>query len=233
MESVYHMVAIRVNETSWAHVWRLRFRYLRMGYDRNQPTTPLVVFIGPTKRLKCLYRLKKKLQLRKGILVRLALRRTWCHRTECLLLHFHVISMMMPRAAPVIAPSSVFRQNWETLEWLASRRSKQLDLDACPTPSSSSAHRFWGANRQTIAHLVLWPKPRNCRSDFVGQITKPHLLVLRPNPGNLSTLVFRLNQETYAPYLLVHGVCHTQHHPTSRSSGHRVPDLCLILMFRM
>jgi hypothetical protein len=23
-----------VNETSWAHVWRLRFRYLGVGYDR-------------------------------------------------------------------------------------------------------------------------------------------------------------------------------------------------------
>jgi hypothetical protein len=33
MESVYHIVAIRVNETSWAHVWRLRFRYLGTGYD--------------------------------------------------------------------------------------------------------------------------------------------------------------------------------------------------------
>jgi hypothetical protein len=32
MESVYHIVAIRVNESSWAHVWRLRFRYLRTGY---------------------------------------------------------------------------------------------------------------------------------------------------------------------------------------------------------
>jgi hypothetical protein len=32
MESVYHIVAIRVNETSWAHVWRLRSRYLGMGY---------------------------------------------------------------------------------------------------------------------------------------------------------------------------------------------------------
>jgi hypothetical protein len=33
MESVYHIVAISVNETSWAHVWRLRFRYLGTGYD--------------------------------------------------------------------------------------------------------------------------------------------------------------------------------------------------------
>jgi hypothetical protein len=35
MESVYHIVTIPVNETSWAHVWRLRSRYLGMGYDKN------------------------------------------------------------------------------------------------------------------------------------------------------------------------------------------------------
>jgi hypothetical protein len=33
MESVYHIVAIHVNEISWAHVWRLRFCYLGTGYD--------------------------------------------------------------------------------------------------------------------------------------------------------------------------------------------------------
>jgi hypothetical protein len=33
MESVYHFVTIRVNETSWAHVWMLRSRYLGTGYD--------------------------------------------------------------------------------------------------------------------------------------------------------------------------------------------------------
>jgi hypothetical protein len=31
MEPVYHIVAIRVNLTSWAHVWRLRSCYLRTG----------------------------------------------------------------------------------------------------------------------------------------------------------------------------------------------------------
>jgi hypothetical protein len=41
-------------------------------------------------------------------------------------------------------------------------------------------------NQQTIAHLVLRPKPRNRRGDFVGQITKPQLPVLKPNPGNPS-----------------------------------------------
>jgi hypothetical protein len=33
MESVYHIVIIRVNETSWAHIWSLRSLYLRTGYD--------------------------------------------------------------------------------------------------------------------------------------------------------------------------------------------------------
>jgi hypothetical protein len=35
MEYVYHIVTIRVNDTSWAHVWRLRSCYLRMGYDMS------------------------------------------------------------------------------------------------------------------------------------------------------------------------------------------------------
>jgi hypothetical protein len=35
MESVYHIVTIRVNETSWAHIWRLHSRYLGMGYDTS------------------------------------------------------------------------------------------------------------------------------------------------------------------------------------------------------
>jgi hypothetical protein len=39
-------------------------------------------------------------------------------------------------------------------------------------------------NRQTAAHLVLRPKPRNRRGDFEAQINKPKLPVLRPKPGN-------------------------------------------------
>jgi hypothetical protein len=35
MESVYHIVTIHVNETSWAHVWRLHSLYLGTGYDRS------------------------------------------------------------------------------------------------------------------------------------------------------------------------------------------------------
>jgi hypothetical protein len=39
-------------------------------------------------------------------------------------------------------------------------------------------------------------------------------------------VVLRLNQETRAPRLLVYGVDRTRCHPTSRSLGYRVPDLC-------
>jgi hypothetical protein len=53
------------------------------------------------------------------------------------------------------------------------------------TPSSS-AHRFWGANQETSSHMVLRPKLRNRHGDFVGQIIKPQLSVLRTKPGNSS-----------------------------------------------
>jgi hypothetical protein len=39
MESVYHIVAVRVNETTWAHVCRLRSRYLGTGYDSKSSLT--------------------------------------------------------------------------------------------------------------------------------------------------------------------------------------------------
>jgi hypothetical protein len=39
-------------------------------------------------------------------------------------------------------------------------------------------------NRQTEAHLVLRPKPRNRRGNFEAQITKPELPILRPKPRN-------------------------------------------------
>jgi hypothetical protein len=39
-------------------------------------------------------------------------------------------------------------------------------------------------------------------------------------------MVLKLNQEIHAPRLHVHGADRTRHHPTSRSSGHRVPNMC-------
>jgi hypothetical protein len=54
MESIYHIVTIRVNETSRAHVWRLRSHYLGTGYDRNmtphlkklEDRGPKMIFVG-------------------------------------------------------------------------------------------------------------------------------------------------------------------------------------------
>jgi hypothetical protein len=40
------------------------------------------------------------------------------------------------------------------------------------------------------------------------------------------TLILRLNQETRAPHLHVYGADRTRCHPTSRLSGHRVPNMC-------
>jgi hypothetical protein len=44
--------------------------------------------------------------------------------------------VMVPRAPPVVAPLPVFRLDWETLARLDSTRSKPLNLDVCPTPTS-------------------------------------------------------------------------------------------------
>jgi hypothetical protein len=105
-----------------------------------------------------------------------------------------------------------------------------LDLDACPTPSSSC--RFCGATDKP-SPTWLSSKPRNHHGDFEAQITKPQLPVLRLKLENPSTLVLNLNQETRAPHLLVHGTDRTQRHPTSRLFSHRVPDLCLTIPGRL
>jgi hypothetical protein len=46
MESVYHIVTIHVNKTSWAHIWRLRSPYLGMGYDKFFSTASISAFIA-------------------------------------------------------------------------------------------------------------------------------------------------------------------------------------------
>jgi hypothetical protein len=68
----HNQEAIRnINFRSWLTLNNPKQRVCKMKVRRsdNQTTTPLVLFIGPTKRLKYSSRLKKKLKLRKGILV--------------------------------------------------------------------------------------------------------------------------------------------------------------------
>jgi hypothetical protein len=139
---------------------------------------------------------------------------------------------MVPRAPSVIAPPPVLRQDWETLAWLASRRSKTLNLDACLVPyflrrfcgatDKPKSAWFWGPNQETVAAQITKPELTVLRS----KPGNPLPLVLRPNQRKSSTLILRLNQEIHAPRLHVHGVDRTQRYSTSRSSGHRVSDLC-------
>jgi hypothetical protein len=105
---------------------------------------------------------------------------------------------------------------------------KQAARSRCVSHADVPPSILW-RNRQTEAHLVLSPKPWNRHGDFEAEITKPVLSVLRPKEGNSSTLVLRLNQETRAPHLHVHGVDRRQRHPTSRSPDHQVHDLCLTI----
>jgi hypothetical protein len=56
-------------------------------------------------------------------------------------------------------------------------------------------------NRQTEAHMVLRPKPRNCHGDFEAQITKPELPVLRPKPRTLHHLGFEAQPRNRPPVL--------------------------------
>jgi hypothetical protein len=133
----------------------------------------------------------------------------------------------MSHAPPIITHPPVLRQDWKILAWIAFKQSKLPDLDACPAPNhppidfvaqptthsllsfeaqiKKSRRWFWDTNHQTGA------------TGFESQTRKP------------STLFLRLNQETRAPHLLVYGTDRTRRHPTSRSFGHRVPDLWLII----
>jgi hypothetical protein len=156
------------------------------GWERDAShNSPMILFIATTNRLECSSGLKGKLDLMKGSFVRLPLCRTWHHRTDHLLLHFHATSTMMPRAPPTVAPSLVLRQNWETLAWIASWWSKLPNVDACPHTvfiDSSGLRRkpidllplgfevqtkkpsqwFWGPNHQTV-NLAISKQPNGLR----------------------------------------------------------------------
>jgi hypothetical protein len=105
-------------------------------------------------------------------------------------------------------------------------------------PTNRSLHGFEAQIGQ-LEPPVLSPNQRKTSPPILrSNWRKPSTPVLRPNWRNLSqwfwgqttdkpsTLVLRLNQETHAPRLLMHGVDRTQRHLTSRSPGHQVPDLC-------
>jgi hypothetical protein len=104
--------------------------------------------------------------------------------------------------------------------------------------SPNKSCQFLGPNWKTLHHLGFDAQPRNPPPVLRPNREKPSPSVLRSNwrkPSEWfwgqtthkpSTLVLILNQETHAPSLHVPGANRTWHHPTSRPSGHRVPNLC-------
>jgi hypothetical protein len=120
---------------------------------------------------------------------------TLSHWPVRLQLDSNATSMMVPHAPPTVAPMPVLRQDWETVDRLASTRSKPLDLDMCPTPSHPPVGFVaQPTNRSLLDFEVKTKKPSQwfwCPNhqivaiDFEAQTRKLSI-----------TLVLRLNQET-------------------------------------
>jgi hypothetical protein len=124
-------------------------------------------------------------------------------------------SWRVPRANSIIL--SVLWRNRQTVAWLILSPNQETVVVILRPKLLNRSCWFWVRNHQTVP-VVLKPNHWKPSQWFWGQtIDKP------------LTLFLRLNQETHASRLLVHGADRTQRHPTSRSSGHWVLDLCLTI----
>jgi hypothetical protein len=142
----------------------------------------------------------------KGCLVWLPLRRTRHHWTDRLSPNFHVFSAMVPCAPPVAAPLPVLSKLTNLLP---------LSFEA---QTKKPPWWFWGPNPQTV-DLGFEAQTKKLSQWFWSQPT-----------DKLPPSVLRLNQETRASRLLhMYDADHIRHHPTSRSSGHWAPNLCLVI----
>jgi hypothetical protein len=77
---------------------------------------------------------------------------------------------------------------------------KQAARSRCVSRADLPSSVLW-RNRQTKAHLVLRPKPKNHRGDFEAKITKLELPVLRPNRETLHHLGFEAQLRNTPPVL--------------------------------
>jgi hypothetical protein len=118
-------------------------------------------------------------------------------------------------------------------------------------PSETVTACFEAKPLETVAPVFEAKPPETVTNDFEVKPVKTVRVVLRSNHSQTivigfdvqtdekpsqwfwgqttdkpSTMVLRLNQEICAPRLYVHGADRTRCHPTSRSPGHRVSDLC-------
>jgi hypothetical protein len=98
--------------------------------------------------------------------------------------------------------------------------------DRLKNPSTTCFQVMQPINRSPLDFEPQSKKPSRWFLGLNHQIGAADFEVQTENP---TTLVLRLNQETCTPHLLVHGADHTRRHLTFRSSGHRVPDLCLTI----
>jgi hypothetical protein len=118
-----------------------------------------------------------------------------------------------------------------------------------PKPENPPPPWFWGSTKKPIVGFEAKPR-ETVATSFEAKLEKTVATVFEAKldktvtagsevkpletvatgfeakPLKLSILVLRLNQETHAPHLHVHGADRTRRHPTSRSPGHLVPNLC-------
>jgi hypothetical protein len=106
-----------------------------------------------------------------------------------------------------------------------------------PKPENPSPSWFWGSTKklttgfeakpgETIATSFKIKLEKTIATGFEAKQRKPSEWFWGQTTHKSSTLVLRLNQETRASRLHVHGADHTRCHPTTRLPAHRVPDLC-------
>jgi hypothetical protein len=103
MESVNHIVAIHVNETSWAHVWMLRFCYLGAEYDMLASCIAAKVLHRPAMSVD------------------------HCHHRGTI-----VIPVTTPRAAPLLSPSLLAPRAALSILQLPSPTPHRHHVLACP-----------------------------------------------------------------------------------------------------
>jgi hypothetical protein len=99
---------------------------------------------------------------------------------------------------------------------------------------------FWGPKQETVV-VILYPKSPNCRLWSWGLNQETVTVILRPKSPDRRpwfwgskqetvVVVLRLNRKTHASRLFhVYDVNHTWCQPTSWSSDHWVPGLCLMI----
>jgi hypothetical protein len=100
MASVYHIVAIRVNETSWAHVWRLHFRYLRTECDN---------FWGNQENSQR----REKRQMGRGQVMS---RVVWSYNTTFCMTSYFTPFWLLHRAKAVLLEEIKHRSLWTAVE---------------------------------------------------------------------------------------------------------------------